>query len=83
MLLCIQDFFIIRKRVCVSSRCFLAAFQTAEHGAADITGQRTAQGRQGQGQQNQQSHTPGQKVQQEIPSYGSQSQHQKPESCKH
>ena len=41
--------------------------------------------RQGQGQQNQQSHThtPGQKVQQEIPSYGSQSQHQKPESCKH
>lgn len=39
--------------------------------------------RQGQGQQNQQSHTPGQKVQQEIPSYGSQSQHQKPESYKH
>ena len=39
--------------------------------------------RQGQSQQNQQSHTPGQKVQQEIPSYGSQSQHQKPESCKH
>lgn len=36
--------------------------------------------RQGQSQQ---SHTPGQKVQQEIPSYGSQSQHQKPESCKH
>ena len=36
-----------------------------------------------QGQQHQQSHTPGQKVQQEIPSYGSQSQHQKPESCKH
>ena len=39
--------------------------------------------RQGQGQQNQQSHTPGQKVQQEIPSYGSQTSPRKPKPCKH